>query len=215
MRLVIIRHGESVGNREGIWQGQLDYPLTDKGIEQASLLAEWLADEQIDVLYSSDLVRAKHTAEIIASYHGLQLQTTPLLREINLGRFQGLTRQEVEEKYPELANIDWYQSGLEDVEQIDQLFSRARLFITQLWSVCQDKRVVAVSHGGFINGLLMALLNIKWKGKKVFTLKNTSITTLDFIDSDQVLIHGVNETPHLPEKEKSLLPSNPLSKDMI
>lgn len=202
MRLILIRHGESVGNREGFWQGQLDYPLTANGVKQARLLAEWLADEKIDALYSSDLVRAKKTAEFIAAYHGLPVTTTPLLREINLGRFQGLTRKQVEERYPEWAHVDWHQSGLEDVEQIGELFHRAKEFIHQLWTAYKDKRIVAVTHGGFINGLLMALLNISWQGKKVFTLKNTSMTTIQFIDVDQVLIHGVNETPHLSKERQ-------------
>lgn len=199
MILKLIRHGQSTANKVGIWQGQLDFPLSTEGVEQGKLLGKWLSKERIDALYSSDLERAIQTAEEIASYHpSLTIETTSLIRELNLGRFQGLTRKEAEEKYPEWMGMDWHQSNLEDVEQMEDLYARARAFIKEIRGRHEGKTVLAVTHGGFINGLLMDLLQIKWKGKRVFSIKNTSITTFDLTDPDHVIVLGVNETSHLP-----------------
>ena len=76
MELILIRHGESVANREGRIQGQADYPLSQEGAEQAERLAQWLAAEPIDCIYSSDLSRAYETALAIAKHHGLEVART-------------------------------------------------------------------------------------------------------------------------------------------
>lgn len=197
LRLILIRHGQSIANVKGIWQGQLEFPLSTQGLQEAKRIGEWLAEEEIDLIYSSDLGRAKHTAEEIARHHQLEVLTTKLLREMNLGRFQGLTRAQIKEKYPELVDIDWLRSDLDDVEQIDQLMDRGLSLIEEWVKNHYGKKVVAVSHGGFIGTLLMALLKIEWKGKRVFTVQNTGMTTIDFSDPRQYVVLGVNETPHL------------------
>ncbi|MGC8861269.1 MAG: histidine phosphatase family protein, partial [Armatimonadota bacterium] len=95
----LVRHGESAYNSEGRIQGQHDPPLTELGLRQAELVAGRLAEEKFDAVYSSDLVRARATAEVIAAGLGLSCETTPLLREARLGVIEGLTRAEVESKY--------------------------------------------------------------------------------------------------------------------
>ena len=94
---VFLRHGESVGNAEARWQGQSDYMLTEKGRAQARLLAErWKSEGmKFDLIISSPLLRAKETAEIIASALDAKLELDPILMERHIGEMEGLTAEEV------------------------------------------------------------------------------------------------------------------------
>ncbi|GGK27962.1 alpha-ribazole phosphatase [Caldalkalibacillus thermarum] len=197
MHLRLIRHGETVANREGRMQGQSDFPLSPEGKKQAQLLAKWLSADQIDAIYSSDLSRAYETALAIARYHDLSVQTREDLREIKLGRFEKLTPAEIKQKYPAYYQADLLSCGLDDVEQAEQVYQRALRVVEDLLARHFGERVVVVSHGTFIGCLLMALLNIKWPGKRIFAVGNTSMTTIDFRSSRQFMILGVNEQPHL------------------
>src|SRR5947209_6035413 len=105
VRIVLARHGETVFNVEGRWQGQSDSPLTARGLAQARELARALADESLAAVYSSDLGRAIATAHEVAVLHGLQVQPEPRLREIDVGRWTGLTRAQIEAEFAgELQN---------------------------------------------------------------------------------------------------------------
>jgi broad specificity phosphatase PhoE len=88
--LLLVRHGETDWNRDGRWQGGSDTRLNDLGREQARALAERL-DGSIDVLYSSDLARARETAEIVAAKLGLEVHVDPRLRERSFGSWEGRT----------------------------------------------------------------------------------------------------------------------------
>jgi len=101
MTLLLARHGETDWNRERRWQGHSDTPLNDAGREQARALALELADERLDALYSSDLARSAETAEIVGGALGLAVRLDRRLREVDVGEWSGLTRGEVEERYPE------------------------------------------------------------------------------------------------------------------
>lgn len=102
-RLHLIRHGQTVWNAEGRWQGQAPHApgLNDEGREQARRAAEHLAAMRVDAIYSSDLRRARETACIVAAPHGLPVATDPRLREVNLGDWEGLLFSEVESRASE------------------------------------------------------------------------------------------------------------------
>jgi len=200
MRLTLIRHGQSVANAEGRLQGHANYPLSEQGMAEAKKLGLWLADKEIDRIYSSDLTRAFQTAQEIAKHHNLEVIKNEELREMNLGRFQGLTRDEIEERYPDLADLDWLSANLEDVESADQLYARTSRVVQQLLEKHWGQQIYVVSHGGFIGITLMAILSMPWKGKRAFAVGNTSMTTIDFNDPQQFVIVGVNEAPHLTER---------------
>src|SRR5205809_708167 len=100
-QVIIVRHGQTQWNLKLIRQGHLDSPLTEKGMAQAKALAQRLAQEKFNALYSSDLGRAVQTAEMIAAVTGHEIVTDARLRERNLGVFQGLNGDEIKEKFPE------------------------------------------------------------------------------------------------------------------
>lgn len=197
MRIIFIRHGESLANAEKRWQGQAEFPLSARGEQQVQLLGQWLSAEKIEYIYSSDLSRATQTAKEIARYHQLEVLTDQRLRETYLGRFQGLTHQQVSQLYPEIKHKEWLSSGLEDVESFEEVKERALSFIHDLQVKHAGERIVVVTHGVWIGVLLMALLHIPWQGKRYFTIENSSLTTIDFTNPDHIRLIAVNEKPHL------------------
>lgn len=198
MKLLLIRHGQSEGNVKGIIQGQMDFALTERGKAEANALGEWLKEEEIHAVYSSDLERAYQTASAVAIHHHMDVIRMKALREFHLGPLQGLTRSEVRKRYPQLVDNDWFRSGIDGIETVEQLKQRTNTVIETLFGRHRGQTVVAVSHGGFISSMLMNLLLENWDGKRVFTIHNTGISTLEFFKPKRVIITGVNETAHLP-----------------
>src|SRR5215472_5380989 len=101
-RLLLVRHGESTWNAAGRIQGWLDPPLSDRGMAQSRELGERLAGGRLAGFYCSDLVRARQTAEVIAGAVGVEPLPEPGLREIALGEWEGKTRDELMDEYPDL-----------------------------------------------------------------------------------------------------------------
>src|SRR4030067_2492051 len=100
-RLILIRHGETDWNVDGRWQGQADVPLNARGIAQAEETAQSLSNVKFAAIYSSDLARARQTAEALSRIVGLPVQTDARLREIHQGAWQGLRVPEIEAQYAE------------------------------------------------------------------------------------------------------------------
>lgn len=143
--LYLARHGETVDNANQILQGQTQGMLNEKGQEQAENLAKSLDGIQIDAVIASDLKRAVDTAEVIAKRRSLPLITTPLLRERDWGAFTGRF-------IPDLKDVQWP----DDVESMDAMMERARLFMDWLRRDYSQKTVVAVGHG-IINKVIQAV----------------------------------------------------------
>ena len=143
--LLLVRHAETEWNREGRWQGHADPPLNDAGRAQAHALAETLAGEEVDAIYTSDLRRAAETAEILAAALGRPVTADPELREIDVGSWSGLTRAEVAERYP-----DW---ETHDGESIEALQARVVAAVLRIARQHPDGQVLIVTHGGSIRSL--------------------------------------------------------------
>jgi len=160
--LYLVRHGETVWNVEHRFQGRGDSPLTDKGIEQAKQAAEKLKHVKFATVYSSDLLRAKRTAEIIALEKDLVLQTSKALRERSFGRFEGTSTKAFSEKYGlkmrELTRAakDELQKNHIDptIESDESLITRFVTFLREVSLANLGKKVLVVTHGGTIRILL-------------------------------------------------------------
>ena len=159
--ILLARHGESDWNRSKRWQGFADRPLTDLGREQAVELARRLEGTELDAVYSSDLQRARDTAEIVAQSKDLSVETTPDLREVDVGSWSGLTRAEAEANYPELYGR-WLQGaeGWEDGETYEQLGERVIRAIQRIARNHRGERVLVVAHGGTIRAIHAAALGL-------------------------------------------------------
>ena len=106
-RLYLLRHAETEWNIAMKFQGQTDIPLIEDGRRQAAALGRRMSSLKLEALYSSDLVRASETAQIVASYHNKQVETVPELKELNFGEWEGLTHSEIKKKYPEELELWW------------------------------------------------------------------------------------------------------------
>lgn len=134
--LYLVRHGETIDNANQILQGQTPGKLNENGIKQAKELAMKLKDIRIDAFVSSDLKRAMQTCEILAAPHDMTITTTPLLRERDWGGFTGMF-------IPDLKDKPWPS----DVETLDEMKHRARLFLQWISKNYDGKTVLAVGHG--------------------------------------------------------------------
>jgi broad specificity phosphatase PhoE len=157
----LARHGESDWNAEGRWQGNADRPLTDRGRRQAEELAGRLASVPLDAVYSSDLRRARDTAEAVAAGQGLEVRALPALREVDVGSWSGLSRPEVEERFPE-AFSRWRVGGQgwEDGETYERMTERVVAAVLEIAAAHPDGAVLVVAHGGPIRALHAVALGL-------------------------------------------------------
>jgi len=143
--VLLARHGETDWNRDGRWQGWADPSLNDTGRAQAHALGEQLRGVPFDAVYSSDLARARETAEIVAAPHGVPVVTDPGLREIDIGSWSGLTRPEIDERFP---------SGKRpDGETRDEHAARVLEAVERIARANPGRRILLVTHGGTMRAL--------------------------------------------------------------
>ena len=147
--ILLARHGETDWNRDNRFQGHADPPLNELGREQAQVLAEALAGERLNAVYTSPLQRAAQTAELVAAPHRLQPQPVDALREVDVGSWQGLTREEIVDRFPEQFQR-WLRHGpgWEDGESYEEMGRRAVAALLELGERHSGQRIVAVTHGG-------------------------------------------------------------------
>jgi broad specificity phosphatase PhoE len=149
--LLLARHGETDWNRDGRWQGLSDTRLNDLGREQAEALAAEL-DDAVDVVYSSDLARARETAEIVAARLGLEVRLDPRLRERGFGAWEGLTTAEIENRFAE-SHRRWRAgegAGAEDAEPFAAFAARIHAFLEDAVRQHPGQTVLVIAHGGSI-----------------------------------------------------------------
>ncbi|HLI06203.1 MAG TPA: histidine phosphatase family protein [Ktedonobacteraceae bacterium] len=197
MRLFLVRHGVTPYNLQARYTGQADIPLSPLGVREAEAVGLRLASEHIDAVVSSDLERARVTAQAIAQHHGLSVLEDPDLRETGLGNWEGLTFAEVRAQQPDLL-LHWYLepgAAPHGGETMFQVRERAERALARWQALYPEGAVVWSTHGGFIGIMLCHLLGLDLTHRRQFRLGNTSITAVDFSRSYPVLLY-VNETAH-------------------
>lgn len=164
-RVVLVRHGETAWNREGRFQGQTDIPLSDVGRGQARALRARLEtgayahlfDDALTAVVTSDLRRAYETAELAFGRSGRTLHVRPALREFCYGVFEGLTRLEIDERFPGAMNA-WMQgdraTALQGGESRAQVHERTHAAVNAFLAEVPHRNVVVVAHGGVMRQLL-------------------------------------------------------------
>lgn len=184
-----VRHGVTAWNKEGRAQGWSDVPLDEEGIVMAERVADRLSNERWDVIYTSDLKRAKKTAEIIASKMAVvELVDDARLREIGGGMVEGTTEAERIEKW----GIDWHLQDM-GFETHESIISRGMACFEEIKEKHNGKRVLVVSHGSFIKRMLNELVT-----EETFevSLDNTSLTIVE-LEDDKNSCQLFNCTQHL------------------
>ena len=147
--ILLARHGETDWNREGRFQGHADPPLNDTGRAQAAALATELAGAELAAVYSSPLRRAIETAQVVAAQHELEPRALDALREVDVGSWQGLTRAEIETRFPDgFARWLDYEQGWTDGETYEEMGRRVVAALLELAAAHAREQILAVTHGG-------------------------------------------------------------------
>lgn len=201
-KIILVRHGQTTWNVEMKYQGQTDIHLTEKGIMQAQMVADRLANEPVSAIYSSDLSRAFFTAGAIAAKHNLQVIAVPELREINFGEWEGLTYTNINSGWPKTMSKLF--TSPEDVkipggESFPELKERASKALDRIVANHADETIVVVSHGGTIRTLLCAALNINLNYVWNIKQDNTAVSILEYYDN-RIMVSLINDTCHLKKQ---------------
>jgi phosphoserine phosphatase len=199
VEIILVRHGETTWNTAEIFRGRADVPLDDIGLEQAERLGDYLSGEKIDIVYSSPLQRAVQTAGAIARRQDLEVNTPANLIDIDYGGWQGLSSDEVSERYPELYQ-DWLdtpeQVRIPGGESLEDVRCRAMPFLEEAVTRGEEGRIVLVSHRVVNKVLICALLGLDNSSFWNVKMETGGITRF-VLDGDRVILTGHNDTSHL------------------
>ena len=175
MKIYLIRHGQSEANLNNLTQGQLDSPLTEKGIEQAKAIANRLKNENFDLAYSSDLQRASKTAEEILKFHqNIKLNKIKELREMSKGKYEGRERKYFYEELEKQGLLYCHFRPEGGENYLDCLPK-----IAEFYNNLPDKNILIVAHGGSIICSILNLLNIPIEKYRQYQTNNTSLTIIN------------------------------------
>ena len=190
LRLLLVRHGETIWNAQQRFQGHSDVPLSEVGRAQALALAATLRSRTIDAVYASDLCRATETAEILMKERNLPITQTPALRELAFGRWEGLTYDEIQIAYPAELQAwlaDRVHVAPTDGESLAQLEGRVRPIFGQLRREHADETILIVSHGGPLQLLLAIELGLPPESFWKFRIDPCGLTELDLYPEGAIL----------------------------
>lgn len=198
-RVLAIRHGETDWNVAGRVQGQLDIGLNATGRWQVRRLRQALADERIAAVYASDLARAFETAQALQCGGGAAIVPDSGLRERHFGVFQGLTFDQVSERWPEQAQR-WRRRdpafGAEGGETLREFYARSVATATRLAALHPGQTIALVSHGGVLDCLYRAATRIPLEAPRSWKVGNAGINRLLYSPEGFTLI-GWSDTQHL------------------
>jgi broad specificity phosphatase PhoE len=201
MRLVLIRHGETLWNAIHKFQGISDIELSPKGITQARSLAASLKSEGFSAIYSSPLKRARQTAEIIAEYHECPLTIEEGLKEINLGQLEGLTGEDLRRDFPDFFK-NWMQDPgrvpMPQGESLKEVQERAWSAIEKMARKNAGVTVLAVAHS-FVNlTIISRILELPFNQLRRLRQDATAKNVIEFSERGAV-VHCLNDTCHMVE----------------
>jgi broad specificity phosphatase PhoE len=186
MKLLLVRHGQSVANAQGRIQGQFDSPLNDRGRAQARALAQRLEQEawNLAALYASDLQRAAETARIVAQQFDAPLTLDLRLREYDFGILTNLSWNEIKERHPQV----WHELGqgngwmsIPGAEHVDGFRARLAAMLADIVGHHDEAETVAlVAHGGSLGMLLEHILELETRRPAPFVFANASLSLVEF-----------------------------------
>ncbi|MBW3625147.1 MAG: histidine phosphatase family protein [Armatimonadetes bacterium] len=199
-QLLLIRHGQTTWNAERRLQGQQDAPLTEEGIRQAHAASGRLATTAFTAIYTSDLGRAAHTAEIINVPHRLELRQRADLREVDLGAWEGKTASELERNETEADLLaKWREDSVANRppggERLEELQARVIRALEGIAGAHPDGRVAVVTHGGVIKAAVSWVLGLPLGNQRRFEIGNGSITRLH-LEPGRSLLVTLNDLSH-------------------
>lgn len=206
LKFILVRHGETLYNKEHIFRGTSDIPLNERGRKQAARLADALKEEELTAIYSSPQLRARETALEIGKHHNLDILTDQRLADMNFGSWQGKSVNQVKEEYPELYSLwikDPFQVKLPEGENLNETKKNLRSLFLELEKEFPDGTVTLVTHRLVVKVILLIALGIEGAGFWKIKPDVASISRLEKYPRNFVLTE-FNETCHLKEESSGL-----------
>lgn len=199
--IFLVRHAQSEANRDGVFSGHDDPPLTDHGRAQAAALQRRLRDVDIARVWTSDLARAGETARLIVGQRSIPITTDERLREMNFGEWEGKAEDFLAEHFR--ANWDELMRPSADFrapggESLAEVRARMTAVYNDVVTSIPDGVALLVSHGNAIGALLAALLGMPFENSWRLQLANGGLTRIHHVDDTPVIVH-LNDTSHLDD----------------
>lgn len=192
--ITFIRHGETEWNVAGKQQGHQNSDLTSRGIQQAEMIGRYLRTNSYDLIYSSDLKRALHTAQLINEQLKIPLIKNKNLRERKLGIMEGLTRDEFKIRYS--IEFKRFTSDIDYVipqgESSRQFYQRTIKSVEEIVDAHPGEKLLVITHGGNLSCIFRRIFDIPLDKKRNFSLLNSSLNTFEITDQQWKLISWGN-----------------------
>ena len=205
MRLILVRHGQTEWNNNGRYQGQSNVPLSETGRRQAKLLAKSFPVKQLDAIYTSDLDRAKETAECVGEKFGVAVYPEKAFRELSFGDWEGLTYKEISSRWSKEAEKLFTAPDelvIPHGETFQELQKRALDKIHLLYEKHIDQTVAVFAHGAINKTILAGLMHIPLHYLWSLRQDNTAVNILR-LDDGYVMVELINGTSHLTDEFKT------------
>ena len=211
-RLLIIRHGQSEANKNHIFAGHFDAPLSELGCAQAERTACYIAENyRVSAVYASDLQRAYHTGRAVADRLGLDVVTDEQLREIYAGEWEGVTFEELAVRYPEEYGLWRFDIGLARCvggESLGEVWERAVRVARRIAKAHVGQTVVLATHATVTRALQCEAMGVSLpEMKNVPYVSNASVTVIDVDEDGKLTLIEAGHDAHMDEL-KSVLPPN-------
>ena len=199
-KIFLIRHGEVEWNRRNAYIGSTDLPLNPMEQAQARQLAEYLRSKEISAIYSSDLIRASQTAEIIAARLSLKVNIYPELREVDYGEWEGVPESEVRERYPDFYP-GWRANPLEvrtpGGETFGELRDRALPAFIEIAKAHPKDNVAILAHKSANRVILACLLGMDVNRYRQIGQGNSCVNTIEARPDGGLVVESINLRGHL------------------
>lgn len=206
-RIYLARHGQVVNHHEFRYNGHFDVDITVIGVEQMTKLADFLAGEPIKAVYSSDLQRSIKGAEIIAHSLGVKPKKIPALKELHLGRWEGLTRKEASAKYPEEADFsfrDLATTKVKEGESLNDLKARVLPAIDELIAAHKNESICIVAHGGVNRVILCDAMGLSTGNFFRIEQDYGCLNLIDYFSDSTKVVKLLNGGPNQEMKQSVL-----------
>ncbi len=196
VKLILVRHALTVDNQKSRLSGHIDSSISEEGKEQIDKITNYLKDFDIDKIYTTTSSRTKDTVKKLSELKSIEIIEKESLKEISFGDFEGLTFDEIKDKYPKEFQ-DMIQKGYEykypNGESLIDSYNRVCIELDNIISNNDDRTILICSHGGTIRNIITYLISNSYKYHWNFKIDNGSVTILEVQDGFTV-ITAMNNT---------------------
>lgn len=200
LKIYLVRHGQTEFNIQNRMQGRIDSPLTEKGRRDAEALGKYLSDVDFELVIASPSKRAQVTAELICKGRDISVQVEPDIREINMGSWEGRTKDEIIKAYPVEGEIFYNKPHLYKPLEGDSYYDvqeRAVGAVKRFTELYKDGNILIVTHTVVIRAIIAYFkgypMESLWKGPAI---EGTSVTLLE-AEHGNIKVASLGETPHI------------------